>query len=84
MTAHLKRTATGYASPDGRWTVEPVTMGAGSTGWAGGRGWSNGRREWRLTDTTERATLSRYGNPHTIVLDALWRVRDVITAEESR
>jgi len=80
----LKRTETGYASHDGRWLVEPVTMGAGSTGWAGGRGWSQGRREWRVTDTTGRAVLSSYGPRHSLVLDALWRVRDLIAAEEAR
>jgi hypothetical protein len=79
--ARLTRRPDGsYASHDGRWTVEPATMGAGVTGWAGGRGWSNGRREWRVTDTTGQAHLSAYGDPHTIVLDALWRARDIIAA----
>lgn len=77
--ATLKRTGDGgYTTPDGRWTVEPVQMGAGVTGWAGGRGWSNGRREWRVTDTTGNHRLGLGGSTTTV--DALWRARDLIDA----
>ncbi len=72
--ATLKRTETGYATADGRWTVEPVTMGEGVNG---NRGWSKGKREWRITDTTSQATLGMYGRP-SLVVPALWRARDII------
>lgn len=77
--ARLTKTATGgYATPDGRWTVEPVTgLGEGVNGTGG---WSPGRRAWRLTDTHRSARLAQYGDPHTLTLDALWRARDVIAA----
>lgn len=68
----------GYATADGRWKVEPVTMGGGVTGFAGGRGWSNGRREWLVTDTTGAARLGLGGARVTV--DALWRARDLIDA----
>lgn len=76
--AHLTRTETGYATKDGRWTVEPAVMGSGVTGWAGGRGWSQGRREWVLTDTTGKIRLG-VGGSRTIV-QAVWRARDIIDA----
>lgn len=68
----------GYVTRDGRWTVTPVVMGAGTSN---GRRWSNGRREWSLTDTTGRATLSRHGKS-SVVVDALWRARDIIAHHE--
>lgn len=71
-------------TPDGRWTVTPATMGAGTTGWAGGRGWSNGSRHWRVTDTAHRAVLAQYGDKHAQVFDALWRVRELIAAVHAR
>lgn len=63
----------GYVTPDGRWVVEPVTMGAGVNN---NRGWSNGRRAWRVTDTTGAARLGIGGS--TAVRDRLWEVRDLI------
>lgn len=74
----------GYKTADGRWTVTPITMGAGVTGWAGGRGWSNGRREWLLADTTNQAQLSAMGPRHQRIVQALWEARDVIAAYTSQ
>lgn len=68
----------GYRTADGRWTVVPVHMGQGITGWAGGRGWSNGRKEWQVTDTTGQARLG-IGGPRKIVT-RLYEARDLIGA----
>lgn len=73
MTVRLRRDGRGgYQTPDGRFTVRPVVMGAGVTGWAGGRGWSNGRREWEVVDTSGASRLSQYGGSKATVptLDA--------------
>lgn len=75
--ATLTKTETGYATTDGRWTVTPVTMGAGVTGWAGGKGWSNGRREWQLTDTTGQAS---FGGRPTKIVQRLYEARALIDA----
>lgn len=81
MTALTKDGNGGYVSPDGRWTVNPVQIGAGVNN---NKGWSKGHREWRLTDTTGQATLSVYGNRSQVILGALWRVRDMIEAVEKK
>lgn len=73
MTRLVRDGKGGYATPDGRWTVRPVTMGGGTSN---GRRWSNGRREWRVTDTTGAARLGSGGS--TCTLNTLWRVRDLI------
>lgn len=83
MKVRLTKTEAGYATRDGRFTVEPTTVGTGVTGWAGGRGWSNGHREWLVTDTTGKARLSQHGGAQAVV-DALWRARDLIGAVETR
>jgi len=75
MYVKLKRTPTGYATADGRWTVEPATMGAGVNG---NGGWSNGRREWKLTDTTGQAQISQYGNRAQKTVRALYVARSII------
>lgn len=65
----LTKTETGYATKDGRWTVEPVTMGDGPR---------NKGREWRVTDTHGKAELRRGG--HTLTVHALYAARDLIAA----
>ena len=78
MAALTKTEDGGYATRDGRWTVEPVDgMGAGVNN---NRGWSNGKRGWRLTDTSGAARLGFLRQP-TVIVDALWRARDIIDAE---
>ncbi len=82
MSARLVRDGNGgYSTPDGRWTVTPLTgMGAGVTGWAGGRGWSNGRKAWSITDTTGAVRLGLGGA--TKVVDHLYEARDLIAAHQ--
>ncbi|MBM4570249.1 hypothetical protein GS896_27495 [Rhodococcus hoagii] len=73
----LTKTPTGYATQDGRWTVNPVTMGSGVTGWAGGTGWSNGHREWEVTDTAGQIIFP--GNRHSKIVQRLYEARDLIS-----
>lgn len=79
--AVLTKTATGWATPDGRFTVEPATMGGGVTGWASGHGWSNGHKAWFVVDTSGRAQF----RPGSItvakarkVVDRLYEARRII------
>lgn len=79
MTIKLKRDGNGgYTTADGRWTIKPVRMGGGTTGWAGGRGWSNGHKAWHITDTTGKAVIAQYGPKNQRTVDALWEARDLI------
>lgn len=64
--ARLLRTDTGYATPDGLWTVEPVVMGDSPR--------SKGQREWSL----RRVDGSLVGGRPSKIFDALWRVRDYL------
>jgi hypothetical protein len=72
--AVLKRQDEGYATPDGRFVIVPVIMGEGySSG-----GYSKGYREWRVTDTTGVAKISRWGDNSTTIRTRLYEVRQLI------
>lgn len=71
----------GYRTPDGRFTLVPVNMGEGVSN---GRRWSKGRKEWRLTDTSGAATLGAYGNRPSMIVDTLYRARDIIEAHTEK
>lgn len=59
----------GYRTPDGRFTVSPVTMGDGPR--------NQGHKEWHLVDTTGRAKMGWNGRSE-ITLWRLYDVRDMI------
>ena len=68
----LTRTATGYATSDGRWTVEPVVMNDSPR--------SKGHRAWHVTDTTGQARLGAYSGRPSRTVDRLYEARDLIEA----
>lgn len=74
--AVLKRQPDGtWATPDGRFTVVPVIMGGGVNN---NGGYSNGHREWRVTDTTGVAKISRWGDQSTTIRTRLYDARGLI------
>lgn len=74
--AVLKRQGEGsYVTPDGRFIVIPVIMGDGANN---NGGYSPGHREWKVTDTTGVAKISRYGDHSTVIRTRLYEVRGLI------
>lgn len=84
-TLPLKRTATGYVTRDGRFTITRTTMGQGVNNVGG---WSNGRTAWNIQDTTG---ATRFGGTRGTgpvrdwdTVDTLSDVRDLITYVHNR
>jgi hypothetical protein len=73
--AVLKRLGDGYATPDGRFVIVPVIMGDGANN---NGGYSPGHREWKVTDTTGVAKISRWYDNSTAIRTRLYEVRELI------
>lgn len=74
----LTRTTTGYATKDGRFTIERKQSSGGINQI---KGWSPGGTYFELTDTAQRAVLnySRQGAGRYVISDdKLWSLRDRI------